>query len=137
MYFYISCSLRWFPAALTTEKRIVTQIMCDRTCSEQFPRPEVNIIRIFIALRVYWYRILIKIVDLDTFSESLNIKPMIESGVVCRPLCSAVGQMCFQKKAYIRIKPKKFEFWPIYYWSLLRSAYFDIFSDPLCYLKGS
>ena len=33
-------------------------------------------------------------------------------------------------------KPKKFEYWPIYYWSLLRSACFSIFSAPLCGFKS-
>ena len=33
--------------------------------------------------------------------ESLNPDDLIESGVACRPLCSAIGKMRFHKMAYI------------------------------------
>jgi len=33
--------------------------------------------------------------------ESLNSDDLIESGVVCRPLCSAIGKMRFHKMTYI------------------------------------
>ena len=33
--------------------------------------------------------------------ESLNFADMIESGVACRPLCSAIGKMRFHKMTYI------------------------------------
>ncbi len=101
MYFYISCSLWWSPTALTPEKRSVTWFMRDKKCSKLFLRIEVNINRISIVFCVCWYWILVGYVSLYAFFESLKLKVMIESGVVCRSLCSVVGQMCFQKMAYI------------------------------------
>jgi hypothetical protein len=39
--------------------------------------------------------------------ESLNIDDMIESGVACRPLCSAIGKMRFHKMTYMLLFIKR------------------------------
>jgi hypothetical protein len=39
--------------------------------------------------------------------ESLNFDDLIESGVVCRPLCSAIGKMRFHKMTYILLYIKE------------------------------
>jgi|694.fasta_scaffold70484_2 hypothetical protein len=84
--------------------------MCDKMCSEQFSRPEVNIIRVFIVFCVYWCINFDKFVRISILFEPLNIKVMIESGVVCRSLCSAASR----KWPKFRIKPKNIGFRNIY-----------------------
>ena len=39
--------------------------------------------------------------------ESLNFVDMIESGVACRPLCSAIGKMRFHKMTYMMLYIKE------------------------------
>ncbi len=135
MYFYISCSLWWSPAALTTEKRSATWFMCDKKCSEQFLQPEANIIWIFIVSCVYWYEIFAKFVRISKLFEPLNIKVLIESGA---GLLVQLSDKCASRnRPRFRIKPKNVGFRPIYYQCILSSACFDIFSNPLCCFKST
>jgi hypothetical protein len=39
--------------------------------------------------------------------ESLNFADMIETGVACRPLCSAIGKMRFHRMTYILLYIKE------------------------------
>jgi hypothetical protein len=124
MYFYISCSLWWFPTPITTEKRSATWLMRDKMCLKSFSRLEVNIIRFYTLSCIYLCTIFVKIISISMLLESLNFDVLIESGVVCRSLCSAVGKMRSHKMAYILFYIK--EKWVLAY-ILLNLATFCIF----------
>ncbi len=101
MYFCISCSLWWFPTPITTERRSATWLIRDKVCLKSFSRLEVNIITFYTLSCIYWYKIFATFIGISLLLESLNFEFVIESGVVCRSLCSAVGKMRFHKMAYI------------------------------------
>jgi hypothetical protein len=136
MHFYISCSLWWSPNLLTPDERSAMWITRDKMCLKSFSRLEVNIIQFSTLSCVYWYKIFVKIIGISMLLESLNFEVLIESGVVCR-LFVQLSEKCDSIKWLIFCyKPTKLEYWHLYYWSLMRSACFDMFSDPLCGFKS-
>jgi hypothetical protein len=56
--------------------------------------------------------------------EPLNFEVMIESGVVCRSLCSAVGKMRLHIFAYFHIRSKEIR---VMAYILLKFAAFRVF----------
>ncbi len=123
-YFCISCSLRWFPTPITTEKRSAMWFMRDKMCWNSFSRLEVDIIRFYTLFCVYWYTIFVKIASICMLFVSLNFADMFEIGVACRPLCSAIGKMRFHKMTYILLFIK--ESWLLPY-ILLKPVTFCVF----------
>jgi hypothetical protein len=124
MYFGISCSLWWFPTPITTEKRSAMWFMRDKMCWKSFSWLEVNISRFHTLSCVYSYIIFVIIISTSMLFESLNFVDMIESGVACRPLCSAIGKMWFHKMTYMMLYIK--ENWLLTY-KLLKPATFCVF----------
>jgi hypothetical protein len=101
MYFGISCSSRWFPTPITTERRSATCLNRVKMCWKSFSLLEVNISRFYTLSCDYSYTIFVIIISTSKLFESLNIDDMIESGVACRPLCSAIGKMRLHKMTYM------------------------------------
>ncbi len=94
MYFGISCSLRWFPTPITTEKRSAMWFMRDKMCWTLFSWIEVSIGRFHTLSCVYSYIIFVIIISTSMLFESLNFADMIESGVTCRPPFVRLSEKC-------------------------------------------
>ncbi len=124
MYFCISCSLRWFPTPITTERRSATWFIRKKMCLKSLSRLAVYIIGFYILSCVYLYTFFVKITSIGMLFESLNSDDLIGSGVACRPLCSAIGKMRFHKMTYILLYIK--ESWLLTY-VLLELVTFCVF----------
>ena len=64
-----------------------------KMCLKSLSRLAVYIIGFYTLSCVYLYTFFVKITNICMPFESLNFDDLIESGVVCRPLCLPIGKI--------------------------------------------
>ena len=104
MYFCISCSFRWFPTPITTERRSATWYIRDKLRLKSSSLLVFNTIAFYTLSCVYLYTYFVKITSISMLFESLNFDDSIESGVACRPFCLPIEKNAIpQNDLYIAL----------------------------------